>query len=740
MDVAGLFDSNNLDFEGGGASASQGKGKQRDIGDNVIHLVNGNYWDSGNREAFNGDGDDDDDDHRDQPQNKCRRLSKVQTQQLESIFERCPNPSDEQRNEVSRAIGLATAQVKNWFQNKRTQQKRKRAEDDNLTLKKENGRLQREIQNITEEKNTLMNERVGLHEENIRLWNENANIRQENARLRDQLQAPHLHRPEQWRSIAPQQANSNIPRISRPRDDMGFIKETRGIVDTWRRTRSLLLLRHGVDALDELDKLAHFGAPMWTRSSDEEIRQVLNHEQYMRTFSRCQHVGPTVAGYVRQGSRKIAILRMNSLDVVKTLMDKNQWEAAFPSVVVKAGTAANMISYGTDGGGLDGALQEVKAQLQALLPTVPVRQVRFIRYCKKMPQGYWVVADASHADLSSPDINYWRHPSGCVIKDILDTGCCQVTWIEHYEYDESSVPLLYRTYLRSGLVFGANRWVSVLQRQSNYSYLLESRSLPRDATVGISLNQQKGLLNLAQSMSRIYFSSMVGDWRPMVHADAGRNNEEPGIWMMLRNGSDNPSGAPTVNVLHASTSIWLPVPHGAVLNYLCDVDKSGNGDRLSFLSGEGKMRERHRIGFNDKISSCRNSSAMTNGGGETMLILQEAWSDESGSLLVYSPVDVASINHAMGGGDVSDVILLTSGYVILPCSCSSTHHLSPNGGSLTMITDDQDRGSGHDVSFLTITLQILISSSHSASPQIVESVNDMIVSLIQNMKAAFTKT
>lgn len=41
----------------------------------------------------------------------------------------------------------------------------------------------------------------------------------------------------------------------------------------------------------------------------------------------------------------------------------------------------------------------------------------------------------------------------------------QVTWVEHTEYDESSVHQLYRPLLRSGLALGAGRWLAMLQRQ-----------------------------------------------------------------------------------------------------------------------------------------------------------------------------------------------------------------------------------------------------------------------------------
>lgn len=55
--------------------------------------------------------------------------------------------------------------------------------------------------------------------------------------------------------------------------------------------------------------------------------------------------------------------------------------------------------------------------------------------------------------------------------------------MEHAEYDESGVHLLYRPLLRSGMALGAQRWVATLQRQCEclavlMSSVLSNRELP----------------------------------------------------------------------------------------------------------------------------------------------------------------------------------------------------------------------------------------------------------------------
>lgn len=111
-----------------------------------------------------------------------------------------------------------------------------------------------------------------------------------------------------------------------------------------------------------------------------------------------------------------------------------------------------------------------------------------------------------------------------------------------------------------------------------------------------------------------------------------------------------------------------------------------------------------------------------------MLILQETWSDASGSLVVYAPVDVQSINLAMTGGDSTLVALLPSGFVILPNASDPLR----TGPVMT------DVGSISGGSFLTIGFQVLMTSIPMAklNAESVETVSCLIARTIQKIKAA----
>lgn len=122
-----------------------------------------------------------------------------------------------------------------------------------------------------------------------------------------------------------------------------------------------------------------------------------------------------------------------------------------------------------------------------------------------------------------------------------------------------------------------------------------------------------------------------------------------------------------------------------------------------------------------------------------MLILQETWSDASGSVVVYAPVDIPSINVVMGGGDSAYVALLPSGFAILPDEPSS--YGRPHNCNRTMIKSG-DNGTDGGGCLLTVGFQILLDSQPTAKLTVesVETVNNLISCTIQKIKAALKVT
>jgi homeobox-leucine zipper protein len=109
-----------------------------------------------------------------------------------------------------------------------------------------------------------------------------------------------------------------------------------------------------------------------------------------------------------------------------------------------------------------------------------------------------------------------------------------------------------------------------------------------------------------------------------------------------------------------------------------------------------------------------------------MLILQESFTDASGSYVVYAPVDIVAMNVVLNGGDPDYVALLPSGFAILPDGPPL---------SATQGTDDSTGGGG---SLLTVAFQILVDSVPTAKLSLgsVATVNSLIACTVERIKAA----
>lgn len=112
-----------------------------------------------------------------------------------------------------------------------------------------------------------------------------------------------------------------------------------------------------------------------------------------------------------------------------------------------------------------------------------------------------------------------------------------------------------------------------------------------------------------------------------------------------------------------------------------------------------------------------------------MLILQETQTDASGSLIVYTAVDVGAMQMVMNGGDSTSVALLPSGFAIVP-DCF------PDSASSNDCKDISIKGSGG--SLLTLGFQILVNNPPSAklTMESVDTVNSLISRTIQRIKSA----
>ncbi|KAL0317758.1 UNVERIFIED_CONTAM: Homeobox-leucine zipper protein ROC5 [Sesamum angustifolium] len=424
---------------------------------------------------------------------KYHRHTAYQIQELEASFKENPHPDEKGRLELGR-LGLEPRQVKFWFQNRRTQMKTQLERHENSILKQENDKLRIENIAMKEAMRNPICENCGSPAILGEVPIEQHHLMIENARLKDELSRlgilANKFLTRNGGSMSPMVCNSKLDLAVGRNGFCGFNSMDSALplgLDFGNRVPNAfpmmppngsamgmmgidvpsdksLFLELASAAMDELMKLAQLDSPLWYRSLDGS-GESLNLDEYTKTFPPC--IGMKPNHFVTEATRATGTVIINSLALMEALMDVNQWTEMFPWNIGRASTL-DVICSGMAGNRND-VLQLMQAEFQVLSPMVPLRQVKFIRFCKQHGQDLWAVVDVSvdnisHGIRGNTSVNCRRLPSGCIVQNMAN-GCSKVTWVEHTEYDENGVHNLYRPLLRSGLAFGAQKWVANLQRQ-----------------------------------------------------------------------------------------------------------------------------------------------------------------------------------------------------------------------------------------------------------------------------------
>lgn len=716
---------------------------------------------SDNIEGASGDDQDNPGDRSSSRRKKYHRHTPYQIQELENSFKENPHPDEKARLELGRKLGLESKQVKFWFQNRRTQMKTQIERHENTMLKQENDKLR--VENIAMKeamRNPICNNcggpaalgEISLEEHHLRI---------ENARLRDELNRicllanKFLGRP--LSSLAGSMATSNSDlELAVGRNGFGGLSpmgtalpigldfgggisgslsalpSTRGSLGITGIDASIdksMFLELALAAMDELVKLAQIDNPLWFRNWNGS-GEALNLDEYNRAFPPCLGMKPN--NFVTEATRATGTVIINSMALIETLMDSNRWADMFPSLIGRASTI-DLISCGM-GGTRNGALQLMQAEFQVLSPMVPVRQVKFLRFSKQHAENVWAVVDVSVdtiREVSSGHafIDCRRLPSGCIVQD-MPNGYSKVTWVEHMEYDESTVHQFFRPFLRSGLGFGAQRWVATLERECECLAVLMSSAVPSGDHTVISPSGRKSIARLAQRMTRNFCAGVCATLHKWEIVQIGNVDDAT---LMMRKSVGNPGEPPGV-ILSATTTVWMPVPAQRLFDFLRNEQTRSQWD---VLSQDGPVQQMIHIAkgqdLGNSISLLR-SAANSSSSQNDMLILQETCTDISGSLIVHAAVDVPAMNVVMNGGDSSCVVLLPSGFAIFPdCYPDSCGPGSSNG-----IASKEGSASSSKGSLLTVGFQILVNNLPAAKLTVesVDTVNALISRTLQGIRSA----
>lgn len=710
---------------------------------------------------------------------RYHRHTQRQIHEMERLFKECPHPDEKARLELSKELNLDPRQVKFWFQNKRTQMKAQQERHDNSYLRNENDKLKVENAALREAVRSVVCSNCGGPPNTQETSLEEQQLRLEIAKLKDEVSrltvlaakrscaaplaaggasAP-LAVPPLAVLAAPPLAAASPPtsstelglnNIQAPIALTELVAAGPSVAEIATRPLCLtdsekrMVVELAVTAMEELAQVAQAGEPLWVHDPSSACCEMLDNQEYLQRFPRV--IGPTPFGLKVEATRETDIVFMSGSSLVEILMDVVRWAEMFPAIISKAQTVEVLSTGAADP--FDGAMQLIYVELQLPSPLVATREMYYLRYAKKVDH-LWVVVDVAIDSLrGNPPPSLLRcrkRPSGCVIEDTAN-GYSKVTWVEHVEVDDKGIHPSYQTFVSSGLAFGAQRWVATLQRQCERAAILLTPNgvASRDPLLP-NPEGRRSLLKLAERMSNNFCGGVSASTNHTWITLSGTGGASDDCRVVIRKSVDDPGRPPGI-VLSAATSLWLPVPPSRVFEFLRDERYRTEWD---ILSNMGVVEEIVHVPKGEDQGNCVSLLKVNaiNSNQSNMLILQDCCTDKSCSLVIYAPVDVGAMGTVLNGGDPDVVLLLPSGFAILPdgnpAAPSSQHHSlfnnktvipSPNSNNNT-ITNSTSSGS-----LLTVAFQILVDHVPTAklSLESVATVNNLISSTVIRIKGALS--
>lgn len=257
--------------------------------------------------------------------------------------------------------------------------------------------------------------------------------------------------------------------------------------------------------------------------------------------------------------------------------------------------------------------------------------------------------------------------------------------------------------ITSGIIFGAERWLLVLQ---NYQDNLSLGMLRRRESLEI-VNEE------ALRKIRLLVNRIFTDFCANLSMEGSYEWDNNGVRVVVRMGIEpsEPRGA----IVGAATSLWLPMSPPDVFNFLRDEKNRAQWN----LDSTGKpVQKIAQVEMGRHPGNC--ISIIKRCPKDDVVILQYSWIDPLGALVVYASVSEQVYNEVaksvtssdtVTSGEIAHIPVLPSGFVI-----------SSDGG--------------HGGSFLTVAFQMLLPRFPSSSEP-AKAISTLITSTLQRIKLAF---
>nr|AEI99592.1 HD-Zip IV transcription factor GL9 [Triticum aestivum] len=577
-----------------------------------------------------------------QPKRRLQRLNPQQTQVLEGFFSICAHPDENQRMGLSESTGLSMQQVKFWFQNKRTYMKHLTGKEESYRMKAQNEMLREENKRLASAaKASFCPSCVALPGQNPSV--EVQRLKEENESLRQQV--------SQLRAEAHQLDPSTVNIIGRE-NDIDAIAE---------------LVQN---AMHEFVVLSESGGPLWMPVPGGSL-DLLNKVAYAQTFGA--RSSANAIGFRVEATRADGMVMMEAKQIVDYIMDSECYTSFCPGTLTSAKTT-KIYKWPTNAG-YNGAMHLMTAETVFPSPLVPSRKCTFVRCCRGMQNGTVIIVDVSLDNGDGTFFKCRKMPSGLLIRS-LNSDASQVTVIEHVQVNDAGVHELYRPTL-SGLMFGARRWLSSIERQSAR---MRDLFLLTQSTSAANMNGRKTLMKIADDLLAGYANGIAavpgGRWT--ILRGAGTEDD---IRVTYRRKDDDDDTA----VVSVCAAFHLPLPLRMAFDLLRNIQLRPKWDVL--VNGNS-VREEVAVckgvgGFDDVSILHIKHNAENN---ENIMILQNSGYDVSGAFMIYCPVDIQLMNEIMSPSDMGEsnkVSLYPTGFSLLPVDDSA---LGLGEGGATLVT------------------------------------------------------
>ncbi|WJX23255.1 hypothetical protein P8452_12479 [Trifolium repens] len=307
----------------------------------------------------------DDDINNDERRSSNNRLTYTQSAKLENFMKECGHPDEAQRRQLAEELELQPKQVKYWFSNKRTLLKNQYNKQNNNNLRLENERLQNENLLMKEALKTIKCEPCGGPPFPV----------EEHKHFKHNMQQVNAEIKQKCEKISRFLTSFTERKISQP------------------------------------ISLSHVHGPISIQNYEEERGMVsqlaiLAMQELIRLVAYSGIVG------------------LDGLQLVEKFLDSKKWTNLFP-IVTKAETTKVLETGSPEN--REEALLLMKEEMHILSPLVRPREFNIIRYCKQVDPGVWVIITGVSFDSSRPNTlpksHSWKHPSGCMIREMPNKSC-----------------------------------------------------------------------------------------------------------------------------------------------------------------------------------------------------------------------------------------------------------------------------------------------------------------------------